>query len=275
MKKYIPNSITCLNLFSGCIACVMAFRHEYQFAAYFIYIAAVFDFFDGFAARLLKAYSALGKELDSLADCVSFGVAPGLIMFSLLGEAVFPDNLLPYQEYISYFAFIIPVFSMLRLAKFNLDERQTSSFIGLPTPANSIFMASYSCCLCYLPAFMNNGIWLLVIIVAFSALLVAPLPMFSLKMKNFRLKNNTRRYVFFVLSLVLLLIFGINHLYLVIVLYIVMSLVIALYFQISSSSFLGSCNFSFCKMASNFCSKSSSGVGAGTSKSSPLRSIRK
>ena len=226
MKKHIPNAITCLNLFFGCVACVMAFRCNYLWAAYFIYIAAVCDFFDGFVARLLHAYSALGKELDSLADCVSFGVAPGLIMFSMLGEAVFPDYLQSYGEYIPYFAFIIPVFSMLRLAKFNLDERQTTSFIGLPTPANSIFIAALSCCL---PVFMNeNGMWLLLVTVVFSALLVSPLPMFSLKMKNFRLKGNTGRYVFFVLSAVLLLIFGIKYLYFVIILYIVMSLIIAL-----------------------------------------------
>ncbi|GHT34474.1 CDP-diacylglycerol--serine O-phosphatidyltransferase [Bacteroidia bacterium] len=223
--RNIPNTITCLNLFSGCIACVMAFRGDYQWAAYFIYIAAVFDFFDGFAARLLHAYSAMGKELDSLADCVSFGVAPGLIMFSLLGDVVFPDYLQPYAEYVPYFAFIIPVFSMLRLAKFNLDERQTSSFIGLPTPANSIFMASISC---YLPAFMHeHGIWLIGVTVAFSALLVVPLPMFSLKMKNLKLKHNTRRYIFFVLSALLLIVVGIDHLYLVIILYIVMSLIMA------------------------------------------------
>jgi len=208
----------------------MAFKAKdnnayYQYAAYFIYIGAICDFFDGFAARFLHAYSALGKELDSLADCVSFGVAPGFIMFSLLGEATFPDYLQPYVEYIPYLAFIIPVFSMLRLAKFNLDERQASSFIGLPTPANGIFIASISC---YLPVFMNeHGMWLIVVTMAFSALLVVPLPMFSLKMKNFRLKNNTRRYIFFVLSLALLLIFGIAHLYLVIVLYVIMSLIIA------------------------------------------------
>ena len=223
LKKHIPNAITCLNLFSGCIACVMASRGNYLWAAYFIYIAAVFDFCDGFAARLLHAYSALGKELDSLADCVSFGVAPGMIMFSLLGEAAFPGCLQQHAEYIPYFAFIIPVFSMLRLAKFNLDERQTTSFIGLPTPANSIFMASISCCL---PAFVS-GVWLLAIAVIFSALLVAPLPMFSMKMTNLRLKDNASRYLFFVLSAATLLVFGIKHLYLVIVLYVIMSLVIA------------------------------------------------
>jgi len=134
IKKHIPNSITCLNLFSGCVAVFLAFKGNYEGAIIAILLAAVFDFFDGFAARLLKAYSPMGKELDSLADMVSFGVAPGAIVFSLLSET-------NVCEWLPFLAFLIPVFSGLRLAKFNIDERQTTSFIGLPTPANAIFWA--------------------------------------------------------------------------------------------------------------------------------------
>ena len=132
MKKHIPNFITCLNLFSGCVGVYLAFQGNFQGAFIAVIVSAVFDFFDGFAARLLKAYSPMGKELDSLADMVSFGVLPGAMVFSLLSKT-------GISEWLPYVAFVIPVFSGLRLAKFNIDERQTSSFIGLPTPANAIF----------------------------------------------------------------------------------------------------------------------------------------
>jgi CDP-diacylglycerol--serine O-phosphatidyltransferase len=134
IKKHIPNFITTLNLFSGCVAVYLAFEGNYQGAFVAILLSAVFDFFDGFAARLLKAYSPMGKELDSLADVVSFGVAPGAMVFSLLATA-------GMNEWLPFIGFLIPVFSGLRLAKFNIDDRQTSSFIGLPVPANAIFWA--------------------------------------------------------------------------------------------------------------------------------------
>ena len=137
ITKHIPNTITCLNLFSGSMAVYYAFLGNYQLVFALVLLAAVFDFFDGFAARLLKAYSPMGKELDSLADMVSFGLAPGAVAFSLLRQTVFP-------EWLAFAGFIIPVFSALRLAKFNIDERQTNSFIGMPTPANAIFWVSAS-----------------------------------------------------------------------------------------------------------------------------------
>ncbi|KAA6314484.1 CDP-diacylglycerol---serine O-phosphatidyltransferase, partial [termite gut metagenome] len=120
----IPNAVTCLNLFSGCIACVMAFEAKYEWAAIFIILSAIFDFFDGMLARLLKVYASIGKELDSLADDISFGMAPALILFSLLKEVLYPAYLLGLKDYIPYLAFLIAVFSALRLAKFNVDERQ-------------------------------------------------------------------------------------------------------------------------------------------------------
>ena len=123
MKKHIPNFITCLNLFSGCVAVYLAFNGHHEGAFIAIMLSAVFDFFDGFASRLLKAYSPMGKELDSLADMISFGLAPGAIVFSLLSTT-------GVGEYLPFVAFLIPIFSGLRLAKFNIDDRQTSSFIG-------------------------------------------------------------------------------------------------------------------------------------------------
>ena len=201
IKKHIPNFITCLNLFSGCIAVLMAFKGNYQGAFIAILVAAVFDFFDGFAARILKAYSPMGKELDSLADMVSFGFAPGMIVFSLLTEA----NI---HEWLPYLAFIIPVFSALRLAKFNIDERQTSSFIGMPTPANAIFWAGMAFSFA---SFLVSNVWILVgLTVAFSYLLVAEIPMFALKVKNLAWKDNQIQYIFLVVTIGLLAVFQLN-----------------------------------------------------------------
>lgn len=226
IRKHIPNFITCLNLFSGCIACVMAFEGNYMYAAIAIYIAAVFDFFDGFAARLLKAYSPLGKELDSLADCISFGLAPGLIMFSVFKDVSFPFIPMPYLDYVPYIAFIIPVFSALRLAKFNIDERQTSSFIGLPTPANTLFIASLAANLPYF--FIKNGIYLVLLVVVLSYLLVAELPMFSLKIKSLKWKENMLQFSILIIGVLILSLLGFGYLYLIIIIYILMSAIATL-----------------------------------------------
>ena len=137
ITRSIPNTLTCLNLFSGCIACVMAFEANYNLALAFIILSAVFDFFDGMMARLLNAHSPIGKDLDSLADDVSFGVAPSLIVFSLFKEMHYPASMEFIAPYMPYTAFLISVFSALRLAKFNNDTRQTSSFIGVPVPATN------------------------------------------------------------------------------------------------------------------------------------------
>lgn len=142
IKKHIPNSITCCNLISGCIATTFAFAGDAKMALLWIIIGAVFDFFDGMSARLLHVSSPIGKELDSLADDVTFGVAPATILFSELSVLEYPGVLLGIKDYIPYVAFLMAAFSALRLAKFNLDERQTTSFIGLPTPANALFWSS-------------------------------------------------------------------------------------------------------------------------------------
>ena len=145
IKNSIPNTVTCLNLFSGCIACVMAFEAKYELALLFIALSSIFDFFDGLLARALNAHSIIGKDLDSLADDVSFGVAPSLIVFSLFKEMYYPANMEFIAPYLPYLAFLISVFSALRLAKFNNDTRQTSSFVGLPVPANALFWGVQSC----------------------------------------------------------------------------------------------------------------------------------
>ena len=137
LSSYIPNIITCCNLTAGSLAVIMALRGTFEQAAIFILIAAVCDFLDGLSARLLHAYSDMGKELDSLSDLISFGLAPGLMVYALLNDYL----LLPYGnlEYLAYIALLIPVAGGIRLAKFNVDDRQTTSFIGLPIPANALF----------------------------------------------------------------------------------------------------------------------------------------
>ena len=202
IRKYIPNTITCLNLVSGCIASVMAFEGNLLFALLWIVAAAVFDFFDGLAARALKAYSPMGKELDSLADVVSFGVAPGMILFTSLRIWASSSSAGCLSEYIPYIAFVVPAFSGLRLAKFNIDERQTTSFIGLPVPAHALLWSSaaYS-----LQEWLLSGqTWVVVVMIAAfcatSYLLVSEVPMFSLKIKSLSWKGNELRYILIIAS---------------------------------------------------------------------------
>jgi len=226
IKSYIPNTITCLNLFFGCMACVAAFKYNYILASYFIYTAAICDFFDGFAARLLNEKSPIGKDLDSLADCVSFGVAPGFILYSWLQNVTMPGFASNYQPYIAIVAFVIPVFSALRLAKFNIDTRQTTSFIGLPTPACTIFFASLAAKQpCF---FVHHGYMLILLILFFAFLMVAEFPMFALKFKHYGWKGNELRYAFIALSAILLLLYKISVFHIIILLYIIISAISAI-----------------------------------------------
>jgi CDP-diacylglycerol--serine O-phosphatidyltransferase len=176
----IPNVLTSGNLFCGCIAIVLALHEDIRLATYFIFAAAILDFLDGFAARLLKATSSIGFQLDSLADMVSFGVAPSVIIFEMLSFSqiyVSVEFLIPTP----FLAFFIAVFSALRLAKFNIDKRQTTEFIGLPTPACTLFF----CGLTYFDIFTVTGFYILLAsIPVFCALLVCELPMFSLKIRK-------------------------------------------------------------------------------------------
>jgi CDP-diacylglycerol--serine O-phosphatidyltransferase len=177
------------------MACVEAFEAKYEWAAAFIILSAVFDFFDGLLARLFNVYSPNGKELDSLADDISFGLAPALILFSLFKEVSYPSFLLRLKDYIPYLAFLITVFSALRLAKFNIDKRQANSFIGLPTPANALFWASIAVSIHQVSSTFHV-LYLLALTFLFSWLLVAEIPMFSLKFENLSWKDNKVNFIF-------------------------------------------------------------------------------
>lgn len=211
IKKHIPNFLTCLNLFSGCIAITVAFQGNFLWTVIWVIIAAVFDFFDGFAARLLHAPSEIGKELDSLSDMVSFGVAPGVAAFVLLRDyAAYPAVLDNLQTILPYLAFIIPVFSALRLAKFNIDTRQTTSFLGLPTPANALFWVSY--CYGVQPFMPVNSILLystIGFIIILSLLMTADVPMFSFKIKKATIVGNEKQLLLIVLMIAFVALWGI------------------------------------------------------------------
>lgn len=250
IKQHIPNAITCGNLVCGCLAIVQAFNGNLVWAAYLVGIAAVLDFFDGFAARLLKVSSAIGKDLDSLADMVTFGVVPGVVMFQMIRISNLWD--LPMEnsgnfgalweglnmnDPWSYIAFLIPVFSALRLAKFNNDTRQSDSFIGVPTPANAILICSLPLILDLRNGYVdeNSNMELAMIILnkklliglsfVMSFLLVAELPLIALKFKNFGWKGNEVRFVFLILALVLLSVFQYMGIPFVILLYVLLSIV--------------------------------------------------
>lgn len=228
MKKHLPNTITCLNLISGCIATYFAFQGDYSLALLFIIVGAVFDFFDGMTARLLHVSSPIGKELDSLADDITFGFAPSAMIFSFLqaqcaaaGAGVDCASLYGVLPFV---AFVMAAFSALRLAKFNLDERQTTSFIGLPTPANALFWGSL---IVGVGAELSPSPYIICGVVAMvlvsSYLLVAELPLFALKFKHWGWKDNQVKYVFLLTSAVMILLLGIVGLAAVIAWYVVLS----------------------------------------------------
>lgn len=224
--KNIPNSITCLNLLSGCFACIFAFQGQYDWVALCIGLSALFDFLDGMAARLLHAYSPLGKELDSLADLISFGLAPGLMMMHLMAYNSTFHGMAEYQSWWALSALLIPVFSALRLAKFNIDTRQTTSFIGLPVPANALFWIG----ICQAVLRMESpvcGYAIVALVIIFSLLLVSEIPMFSLKFKNLKWKENYLRYLIIAVAAICLISLGLAGLAATIGLYIVLSLLTA------------------------------------------------
>ena len=217
MKRHLPNFLTCCNLLCGCFGIVFVLEGREIPAAYFVWLAGIFDFFDGFAARMLKVTSSIGKELDSLADVVSFGVLPSLVMYRMLSSAS-DSSALPY------IAFLIAIFSALRLAIFNVDETQRDSFRGLNTPANTIFITS-------LPLLYNDvGRWLyhpatlVGITIVFSLLLVSRIEFFAFKFKNFGWADNKTRFIFLIMSVVLLVIFRFAGIPVIIILYILLSL---------------------------------------------------
>jgi len=226
VKKNIPNLVTCCSLLSGCIATIMALDCQLSMAALWIIIASVFDFGDGFAARSLQAYSPMGTELDSLSVMVSFGVAPGMIVYRLLEQACMTiSSLGSVVDYIPFFALVIPVFSALRLAKFNIDERQTTSFIGMPVPAHALFWASIG--YTFQTSIPQDSIGFVVgIVVAailLSWLLVSEIPMFSLKVKSLKWKGNELRYILVGGAVLFVVLFGVLGIAGTIILYIALS----------------------------------------------------
>ena len=185
MKKHIPNTITCCNLIAGCIATYFAFDNQFEAALLCIVVGAVFDFFDGMSARLLHVSSPIGKELDSLADDITFGFAPSAMVFSYL--CTFHVHL----PWLPFLAFVMAAFSALRLAKFNLDERQALGFIGLPTPANALFWGALIVGLGDVLDAVPYAFWIILLGTFVSCyLLVAEIPMFALKFKNWGWKGN-------------------------------------------------------------------------------------
>lgn len=227
ITKHIPNTITCCNLFSGCVATCMAFSGEPGKALLFIILGAVFDFFDGMTARLLHVSSPIGKELDSLADDVTFGVAPATMVYSLLYTLSYPAWLEGLRGVLPYVAFVMAAFAALRLAKFNLDERQTTSFIGLPTPANALFWGSL---IVGAGTRLQQASWswaVVLVLIALSCwIMVSEVPMFALKFKQWGWRGNEVRYVFLLSCVPLLLIFGISAFAIIIVWYVVLSIIV-------------------------------------------------
>ena len=210
MRKNIPNMITCCNLICGCIAVSAGFHHHFADAFLFILLGALFDFFDGLVARKLGVSGPMGVELDSLADVVTFGVAPGAMLFTIFSEVCYPDFMREVFWYtvMPFTAFLMPAFSAMRLAKFNIDERQHTTFIGMPTPANAIFWSALIFSSeAYLKSTMFNVIWLFLFMMAFCWMLVCEIPMFSLKFKSMRWGENKMRFTFLALTAVILIVF--------------------------------------------------------------------
>ena len=234
---WVPNAITALNLVCGSMSVFFAVDGQLGWAAVFIFAAAVFDFLDGFSARLLNAYSTIGKELDSLADTVSFGLAPAAIVFTMLELTLFGKNQ-PIQEIEANWSqwitlitsLVIPVAGAFRLAKFNTDDRQSEQFLGMPIPANAIFFASLALILelgtnaAIVPVILNKYTLLLAIF-ACSFLMVSELPMFNLKFKNLKLKENALRFLFLGVTLLMLVFLQIYALPLIIIWYVLLSVI--------------------------------------------------
>jgi CDP-diacylglycerol--serine O-phosphatidyltransferase len=257
IKKHIPNAITCGNLLCGCLGILVTSWYKLDFAFFFIVLAAFLDFFDGFFARILKVTSPIGKDLDSLADMVTFGVLPGFIMFKMISLTILGFNIELAQDiyssfrigeptiaeleksgvtvitlFLPFIAFLIPIFSAIRLAKFNNDLRQSDSFIGVPTPANAILIASLAFILMsqlhwkntFEYPFFYKTIHLIGLTLLMSYLLVAELPLFALKFKNFGWADNKIRYSFLIISVILLILFQFIAIPFIIFLYIVLSI---------------------------------------------------
>lgn len=234
--KHLPNFITLLNLFCGLLSIFFFSVDQLAWASYMIFVAAVLDFFDGFSARLLKAYSPLGAQLDSLADVVSFGVAPAFILFGLMKSSHgLPDITVSDVNLLPFVALIVPLFTALRLAKFNIDTRQTESFIGLPSPASGLLLASLP--LVRSQLYEGQSLFYMVVTNAYfyvgigllmSFLMVSELPLFGLKFKSFTLKGNEVRYFFLLSAIILIIALQFVAIPFIILLYLLLSLIVFL-----------------------------------------------
>ncbi len=228
MKSFLPNLLTLSNLAAGLLGILSVLKGDFSTAAVFLAIALLCDFLDGFVARLLKVHSELGKQLDSLADMVTFGVLPGFVLFKLFGSAQLTAE--PVPGWLAYVAFLIPIFSALRLAKFNIDTRQGDHFIGLPTPANALFIFSVAWLIEHtenqdLRILLLHPFFLTFISVVFSLLLVAELPLIALKFKNYRWRDNNGRFLLILGVILLFVLFKLRALAFVIPLYLILSLI--------------------------------------------------
>jgi CDP-diacylglycerol--serine O-phosphatidyltransferase len=217
MIKHLPNFLTCCNLVCGCLGLIFLWEAPHIYTAYFVWAACIFDFFDGFAARMLKVSSPIGKELDSMADMVSFGALPSLFMYKQLQ---FESTV----EYLPYVALLIAVCSALRLAIFNIDETQSDSFKGVPTPANTLFITGLPFLNYPSLDFLFSPVVLTIITIVFSLLLVARFELFALKFKNFTWRDNKVRFTFLLISVFLLVALQFAAIPLIILLYITGSL---------------------------------------------------
>lgn len=227
IKKHIPNLITLINLFCGCVAIVFVSKGDYLMAFYMVCLGIFFDFFDGFFARLFKVSSPLGLQLDSLADMVTSGVTPGYVMYSMFTNSGHEFGTNPA---IPFLGFIITLGSCYRLANFNIDTRQTDSFIGLPTPANALFILSLPLVISFSDSLMILEIltnqWVLLVITLCSAyILNAEIPLFSLKVKKFNLKENALQIVFLAISVVMVLLLHYIAIPLIIAFYVLLSII--------------------------------------------------
>ena len=219
--KHIPNSLTCLNLICGMAGIYWVLEGQVFFGAYFIFAAAICDFLDGFAARLLNAHSAIGAQLDSLADMVTFGALPAFIVFKML-QTINPDS------YLSFLAFFIAIQSAIRLAKFNIDTRQTDRFIGVPTPANALLISTLPFLaekFAWAQNLVYNPFFLLVFSFGFALMLTAEIPLIALKFKRFDLKDNIYRYLTLLIGLTCLLTMGIAGVPFAIISYVGLSII--------------------------------------------------
>ena len=230
IKKHIPNLITLGNLFCGTLATIFAVEGDLELAGLYIVLGIGFDFFDGFAARLLKVQGELGKQLDSLADMVTSGVAPGIIMMQLLETSQAHSFSNSVANYLPYLGLLLTLAACYRLANFNIDTRQSDSFIGIPTPAMTLFVISLPLIglhsdISFFTELVHNNYFLIVVTTLLSYLMNAELPLFALKFKSFGFKENAMKYLFLLTSVVLLVLLQFVAIPLIIILYVVISLV--------------------------------------------------